>query len=457
MELTQKLQAGRFSYDQPLGLFINNKFFPSVDGATFETTSPHTEELICRVHEASPNDVDLAVAAARSAKEGPWKHIPASDRGKLLTSLANLFDENQELLASIETLDNGKSLQLAMAGSPECLWLLASLDYTRVEPVGVFAPAIATGNCVVVKSSELSPLSALFAAGLVVKAGFPPGVINVISGFGSPTGSALTAHMDIDKVAFTGSTAVGRKILEACARSNLKKVTLELGGKSPNIVFGDADLETAASWVNHGIYFNQGQCCSAGSRILVQEEVYDRFLEIFKKKAASNKVGDPFEMETFHGPQISERQFKRILDYIEQGKKAGATCELGGKRIGDKGYYIEPTIFTNVSEKMTIVKEEIFGPVCVVQKFNTEEEAIKLANGTAYGLAGAVHTKNLNTAVRVSNALKAGTVWINSYNLLSYQMPFGGFKDSGFGRELGQHALDNYTQVKSVRIDLTET
>lgn len=401
--------------------FIDNKFVPSIDGKTFETINPHTEEPICKVYEASAEDVDLAVAAARRAKEGCWKDYASSERGKLLIDLANLFDENLEILASIESLDNGKSLQLSKADIQQAAGCLRyyggwadkvhgqvietsseSLDYTRVEPVGVcgqiipwnfpilmwswkVAPAIATGNCVVIKSSELTPLSALYAATLVVKAGFPPGVINVVSGFGSPTGSALTTHMDVDKVAFTGSTVVGRKILEAAAHSNLKKVTLELGGKSPNIVFDDAELESAATWVNFGIYFNQGQCCCAGSRILVQEGIYDKFLELFKQKAAANKVGDPFEKGTFQGPQINKTQFEKILKYIEQGKQAGAVCEVGGNRIGTKGYYIGPTIFTNVAEDMSIVKEEIFGPVCVVQKFKTDEEAIELANGTRYG------------------------------------------------------------------------
>ncbi|KAI5309847.1 aldehyde dehydrogenase (NAD(P)(+)) ald5 [Ascosphaera atra] len=260
--------------------------------------------------------------------------------------------------------------------------------------------------------------------------------------------------MDVDKVAFTGSTAVGRRILEQSAHSNLKKVTLELGGKSPNIVFNDADLENAVTWVNFGIYFNHGQCCCAGSRVFVQEGIYDDFMLAFKKRAAENKVGDPFAEGTFQGPQISKSQFEKIMKYIDEGKQAGAVCEVGGKRLGSYGYYIQPTIFTNVHEDMSIVKEEIFGPVCVVQKFKTEEDAIKLANSTKYGLAGALHTSNINTAVRVSHALKAGTIWINAYNMLSYQMPFGGFKESGLGRELGQYALDNYTQIKSVRLNM---
>ncbi|KAI2024847.1 aldehyde dehydrogenase (NAD(P)(+)) ald5 [Ophidiomyces ophidiicola] len=346
-----------------------------------------------------------------------------------------------------------------------------TFNYTRHEPVGVcgqiipwnfpllmwawkIAPALAAGNTIVLKSAEQTPLTALYVCNLIKKAGFPPGVVNIISGFGRVAGAALAAHMDVDKVAFTGSTAVGRQILQSAAKSNLKKVTLELGGKSPNIVFNDADIDNAISWVNFGIYFNHGQCCCAGSRILVQEGIYDEFLQRFKARASNNKVGDPFHPETFQGPQISQLQFDRIMGYIDQGKKAGATVEIGGERHGSEGYYIQPTIFSNVHEDMSIVKEEIFGPVCSIQKFKTEEEAIKLANSTNYGLAAAIHTKDLNTSIRVSNELRAGTVWVNCYNLISYQTPFGGFKESGLGRELGQYALDNYTQIKSVRVRL---
>jgi aldehyde dehydrogenase (NAD+) len=315
-------------------------------------------------------------------------------------------------------------------------------------------PAIAAGNTVVLKTAEQTPLSALYAAKLVKEAGFPPGVINVLSGIGRVAGAAISSHMDVDKVAFTGSTAVGRTIMKAAADSNLKKVTLELGGKSPNIVFDDADIEQAISWVNFGIFFNHGQCCCAGSRIYVQEGIYDKFVAAFKERAKKNVVGDPFDGSTFQGPQVSKVQFDRVMGYIDAGKKAGATVELGGARKGDKGYFIEPTIFSGVKEDMSISQEEIFGPVCTIAKFKTQEEAVTLGNSTTYGLAAAVHTRNVNTAIEVSNALRAGTVWVNSYNMLHHQLPFGGFKESGIGRELGEAALDNYVQTKTVSIRL---
>jgi len=260
--------------------------------------------------------------------------------------------------------------------------------------------------------------------------------------------------MDVDKVAFTGRTIVGRTIMKAAASSNLKKVTLELGGKSPNIVFDDADIDNAISWVNFGIYFNHGQCCCAGSRVYVQEGIYDEFLKKFKERASKNEVGDPFGEKTFQGPQVSKVQFDRIMGYIEHGKQSGATVEIGGKRKGDKGYFIEPTIFSGVTEDMKIVQEEIFGPVCSISKFKTKEEVIKAGNSTTYGLAAAVHTSSLKNAIEVSNALKAGTVWVNTYNTLHHQLPFGGFKESGIGRELGEAALDSYTQTKTVSIRL---
>jgi aldehyde dehydrogenase (NAD+) len=315
-------------------------------------------------------------------------------------------------------------------------------------------PAVAAGNTVVLKTAEQTPLSALYAAKLIKEAGFPAGVINIISGFGRVAGAAISSHMDVDKVAFTGSTLVGRTILQAAAKSNLKKVTLELGGKSPNIVFDDADIDNAISWSNFGIFFNHGQCCCAGSRILVQEGIYDKFVERFKERAAKNKLGNPFEQDTFQGPQVSQLQFDRIMEYINHGKQSGATVAVGGDRHGKEGYFIQPTVFTDVTSDMKIAQEEIFGPVVTVQKFKDEAEAIKIGNSTEYGLAAAVHTKNVNTAIRVSNALKAGTVWINNYNLISYQAPFGGFKQSGLGRELGSYALENYTQVKTVHYRL---
>ncbi|KAK1849209.1 aldehyde dehydrogenase [Colletotrichum chrysophilum] len=315
-------------------------------------------------------------------------------------------------------------------------------------------PALATGNTIVMKTAEQTPLSALVFANLVKEAGFPPGVFNLISGFGKVAGAAISSHMDIDKIAFTGSTVVGRQIMKAAASSNLKKVTLELGGKSPNIVFNDADIEQAISWVNFGIYYNHGQCCCAGTRIFVQEDIYDKFLAAFKARAQANKVGDPFHPETFQGPQVSQLQFDRIMGYIKAGTDEGATIETGGARHGDKGYFIQPTIFSNVRPDMKIMQEEIFGPVCAIAKFKDEEEVLKLAHDTNYGLAAAVHTKDLNTALRVGNKLKAGTVWVNCYNMLHHSVPFGGFKESGIGRELGEAALANYTQNKSVAIRL---
>jgi aldehyde dehydrogenase (NAD+) len=287
-------------------------------------------------------------------------------------------------------------------------------------------PALATGNTIVLKTAEQTPLSGLVMAQLIKEAGFPPGVVNIISGFGKTAGAAISAHMDIDKVAFTGSTLVGRTIMKAAANSNLKKVTLELGGKSPSIIFNDADIEEAVSWVNFGIYYNHGQCCCAGSRIYVQEGIYDKVVEAFKKRAEQNKVGDPFHPETFQGPQVSQLQYDRIMGYIQAGKEEGARVVTGGERHGDKGYFIQPTIFADVTHSMKIMQEEIFGPVCAISKFSTEEEAIKLGNDTSYGLAASVHTKDLNTAIRVSNGLKAGTVWVNckfSYPPINYASP----------------------------------
>ncbi|ATZ56749.1 hypothetical protein BCIN_13g05810 [Botrytis cinerea B05.10] len=477
-------------YTQPTGLFINNEWVKGVDGKTFEVINPTTEEVITSVHEATEKDVDIAVAAARKAYEGEWRHVTPEGRGKLLVKLAELVEKNADLLAAVESLDNGKAISMAkgdVAAVAGCLRYYGGwadkiegkvidtdpeyFTYTKQEPIGVcgqiipwnfpllmwswkIGPAVATGNTVVLKTAEQTPLSALVAANLIKEAGFPPGVVNIISGFGKIAGAAIASHMDVDKVAFTGSTVVGRQIMKAAAGSNLKKVTLELGGKSPNIVFNDADIENAISWVNFGIFFNHGQTCCAGSRVYVQDGIYDKFVESFKARAIANKVGDPFHHETFQGPQVSQLQYDRIMGYIDEGKKSGATVVTGGERHGDKGYFIQPTIFSDVTEDMKIMQEEIFGPVCSIAKFSTEEEIIKIGNGSNYGLASAVHTQNLNTALRVSNALKAGTVWVNCYNMLHHQVPFGGYKESGIGRELGEAALSNYTQTKSVRIRL---
>ncbi|KFY10882.1 hypothetical protein V491_07432 [Pseudogymnoascus sp. VKM F-3775] len=477
-------------YTQPTGLFINNEFIKGVDGKTIEVINPSTEEVITSVHEATEKDVDIAVAAARKAFEGPWRKVTPEDRGKLLVRLSTLVEKNLDLLSSIESLDNGKAFGMAkgdVGAVAACLRYYGgwadkiegkvidtnpdTFSYTRQEPIGVcgqiipwnfpllmlawkLGPALATGNTIVLKSAEQTPLSALVFATLIKEAGFPPGVVNIISGLGKVAGAAISSHMDVDKVAFTGSTLVGRQIMKAAASSNLKKVTLELGGKSPNIVFNDADIENAISWVNFGIFFNHGQCCCAGSRIYVQSGIYDKFVERFKARALANKVGDPFAADTFQGPQVSQLQYDRIMGYIQEGKKAGATVLTGGERHGDKGYFIKPTIFSDVTEDMKIVQEEIFGPVCTISKFETEEEVLKAANNTTFGLASAVHTTNLNTAIRVSNSIRAGTVWVNQYNMLHHQLPFGGYKESGIGRELGAAALENYTQNKTVSIRL---
>ncbi|KAK8106905.1 uncharacterized protein PG998_008918 [Apiospora kogelbergensis] len=426
-------------YEQPTGLFINNEWVEGCDKKTFEVINPSTEEVICSVSEATEKDVDIAVAAARKSFEGEWRKVTPQERGKLLYKLADIAEKNTDLLAAVESLDNGKSITMAkgdVGAVVGCLRYYAgyadkiegktidtnpdTFAYTRLEPIGVCAqiipwnfpllmfawkigPALCTGNTIVMKTAEQTPLSALVFANFTA-------------------GAALSSHMDVDKIAFTGSTLIGRTIMKAAAASNLKKVTLELGGKSPNIVFDDADIEQTISWVNFGIYFNHGQCCCAGSRIYVQEGIYDKFIAAFKKRAEQNTVGDPFDANTFQGPQISQLQYDRIMHYIEEGKKAGATCETGGERHGDKGYFIKPTIFSDVTPDMKIMQEEIFGPVCTITKFSTEDEVVKAGNDSTYGLAAAVHTRDLNTAIRVSNNLRAGTVWVNQYNMLSHQV-----------------------------------
>ncbi|KAI5817189.1 aldehyde dehydrogenase domain-containing protein [Pyronema omphalodes] len=477
-------------YEQPLGLFINNEWVAATEGATFEVINPATEKVICSVQEAREADIDIAVKAARAAFEGAWAATPPSTRGKYMLKLADLMEENLLLLASVESLDNGKSITLAkgdVAMAAGCLryyggfadkihgkvidTMPGTLNYTKSEPIGVcgqiipwnfpllmwswkVGPALATGNTIVLKTAEQTPLSALVCANLVKEAGFPPGVLNIVSGLGRVAGAAISSHMDIDKVAFTGSTLVGRTIMKAAADSNLKKVTLELGGKSPNIVFKDADLDKAVEWANMGIFFNHGQTCCAGSRIYVQEEVYDTFVEKFKARIAKNKLGDPFAEDTFQGPQVSALQFERVMGYIEAGKAEGATVLTGGKRFGETGYFIEPTIFADVKMDMKIMQEEIFGPVASIAKFKDIDEIVAVGNGTPYGLAAAVHTKDIKTAMEVTNRLKAGTTWVNMYNILSTQLPFGGFKESGIGRELGKAALANYTQTKTVQYNL---
>lgn len=478
---------------QPTGLFINNEWVAAKKGGKIPVINPSTEKEICQIEEGTEEDIDLAVEAARAAFEdgSEWRSMAAADRGVLLYKLADLMEKNAETLASLESLDNGKSITMARGDVAACIGTIrfyagfadkeygqtietnpSQLVYTRHEPVGVcgqvipwnfpllmfcwkIGPALSMGNTIVMKTAEQTPLSANFCTSLIKEAGFPAGVFNCVPGYGKTAGSALAAHMDVDKIAFTGSTAVGRQILKYAANSNLKKSTLELGGKSPNIVFADADLDQAVAWCNFGIYYNHGQCCCAGSRIYVQESIYDEFVKRFVARAKKNKVGDPFNEETFQGPQVSRLQYDRIMAYVDSARDEGATINVGGDRHGSEGYFIQPTVISDVDENMKVMQEEIFGPVVAISKFKDEADVLKKAHNTIYGLASAVHTKDITTAVRVSNSLKAGTVWINCYNMLHYGVPFGGFKQSGIGRELGKYALEAYTEVKSVVINLS--
>ncbi|CDH51788.1 aldehyde dehydrogenase [Lichtheimia corymbifera JMRC:FSU:9682] len=473
------------------GLFINNEFVAGAN--TIDTINPATGKVITAVQAAEKEQVDQAVDAAEKAFQ-TWRNVAPRERQKLMLKLADLIERDAEELAIVETLDNGKPLTQAkmidVSGIQGSLRYYAGwcdkihgkvmetegkLSYTRHEPIGVcggiipwnfplnmlgwkIAPALATANTVVIKTSEMTPLSALKVAALVKEAGFPPGVINIITGYGAIAGDALARHPKVGKIAFTGSTVVGRQIMKAAAESNLKKVTLELGGKSPNIIFDDVeDLDKAVFWAFNGIYMNAGQVCSAGSRIFVQEGIYDKFLEKFTQLIDAHKVGNPFEQDSYQGPQISQRQFDRIMEYIDIGKKEGATLYKGGKRLGDAGYFIEPTVFTDCKPEHTISREEIFGPVAAVAKFKDQEEVIKLANDTSYGLGAAVFTANISTAINVSNQLEAGSVWVNCYNIVEVNAPFGGYKQSGIGRENGEYALENYYQVKSVKINIDKS
>jgi aldehyde dehydrogenase (NAD+) len=414
------------------------------------------------------------------------------ERGKILFRLAELIDANRAELAGLETLDNGKpfrdSYNADLPLAAACYRYYAGwadkiqgktipiggpyFCYTRHEPVGVVAqiipwnfpllmqawkwgPALAAGCTIVLKPAEQTPLSALRVAELAMEAGLPPGVINVLPGFGPTAGAALTANHDVDKVAFTGSTEVGRIIMKEAAASNLKRVTLELGGKSPNIVFADAhSIDAAVKGAYFALFFNQGQCCCAGSRLFVEEKIHDEFLTKLTNEAKSRRVGDPFAKETHQGPQVDQEQFHKIMGFIERGSKAGAKVAVGGNRIGQKGYFIEPTIFTNVNDDMELAREEIFGPVLCVMPFKTVEEVVERANKSMYGLAAAVWTQDIQKAHAVANSVRAGTVWVNCFDVFDAAAPFGGFKQSGIGRELGEYGLLPYLEVKTVTMKL---
>ncbi|KAJ6608514.1 aldehyde dehydrogenase [Mycena sp. CBHHK59/15] len=477
------------------GVFINGEWCDPVDTKeTIDVINPSNGTKIAAVSLGSSKDVDIAVKAAHKAYKTTWGlKCPGTTRGKLLNRLADLLERDADQFAALEALNVGKPFHIAkngdMAGVLKCIRYFAGwadkvhgntiettehkLAYTRHEPYGVVGqiipwnfpmlmlswkvgPALATGNCIVMKPSEMTPLSALKFADLILEAGFPPGVVNIVNGYGWTVGQAISEHMDIAKVAFTGSTLVGRKVLEAAARTNLKVVTLELGGKSPTIVFEDCDLEQTVKWASQAMYGNMGQSCVAGSRIFVQEGIYPQFMEKFTAvvKGLGSATGDPFSASTRHGPQVSQTQFDRIMGYIDSGKQSGATVHVGGARHGSEGYFIEPTIFTDCTPDMKIVQEEIFGPVAVVLKFKTEEEVIEAANATTYGLSCCIFTENIKRGLRVAHELESGSAFVNSAQLVDPAIPFGGYKQSGIGREHGEYALSTYTQVKGVHVNL---
>ncbi|KAM0449914.1 hypothetical protein ACHAPV_006896 [Trichoderma viride] len=483
-------------WSQPVGLFINNEFVASSSGETIASIDPATEEVIVSVHAASAEDVDKAVKAAKTALKAPsWKLLSGSERGQLMWRLADLMEAKKELFATIEAWDNGKTyrdaLEVDLVEAVAVIRYYAGFcdkyfgqvistthqkfAYTLRQPIGVvgqiipwnyplsmatwkLGPALACGNTVVLKAAEQTPLSILILGELVKEAGFPPGVVNFINGLGKDAGSALVNHPLVDKIAFTGSTATASSIMATAAKT-LKNITLESGGKSPLLVFNDADMDQAAKWSHLGIMSNQGQICTATSRILVQEEVYDDFVKRFLETVnTTSKVGHQWAEDTYQGPQVSKAQYDRVLEYIEIGKNEGAKVATGGKAlsIGDKGkgYFVAPTVFTEVKTSMRIYQEEIFGPVVVILRFKTEEEAIALANDSIYGLGAAVFTKDLERAHRVSAEIESGMVWVNSSQDCDPRIPFGGVKQSGIGRELGEAGLEAYSQTKAVHVNM---
>jgi len=473
-------------------IFINNRFIDAQSGKKYTTIDPATGKQLALIAEGDKADVDLAVKAAKEAfKRGSeWRNLNASTRGKLLWKLADLIERDISTIANLETLDNGKPFGDSVFDIGCAIdtfryyagWCDkvhgntipadgSSLTFTRKEPIGVvgqiipwnypilmlawkWGPAIATGCTSVLKPAEQTPLTALYVAHLTVEAGFPAGVLNVVPGYGPTAGQAISTHPEIRKVAFTGSVDVGRLIAEAAAKSNLKKVSLELGGKSPLVILNDANVNEAVEIAHNAIFANHGQNCCAGSRTFVQEGIYDAFVSRAVELARKRTVGNPFDENTLQGPQVDDENFERVLAYIESGKKEGAKLEFGGKRWGDVGFFIEPTVFSNVTDDMKIASEEIFGPVQSILKFKTLDEVIERANETTYGLAAGIVTQSLDSALTFANAVEAGSVWVNCYDAVVPQAPFGGFKQSGHGRELGEDALELYLETKTISIKL---
>ncbi len=471
-------------------LFIDNEWVSPIDGGSLETLNPATGETIATVAAAGPKDVDRAVKAARQALEtGPWSTMDAADRGRLMFRLAELVEKKAGELAALESLNCGKTITDSkgdLEGVVNSLRYYAGwadkiegrtvpvrgsfLSYTLRQPVGVvgqiipwnfpllmlawkWGPALACGNTIVLKPAEQTPLTALAIAELAAEAGFPKGVVNVLNGLGETTGAAMVEHPDIDKIAFTGHVDTA-KIIQRAAAATLKRTTFELGGKSPNVIFADSDMEAAVAGAFHAIYFHGGQCCTAGSRLFVESKIHDEFVERLAEKAKGRKVGDPLDQKTEQGPQVSQEQLDKILHYVKLGEKEGARLMTGGERIGDKGFFVAPTIFDNVTDSMTIARDEIFGPVVSVLPFKGLDEVVDRANRTQYGLAAAVWTRDIDKAHLFAKQVKAGTVWVNCYHVVDATTPFGGFKMSGQGRENGEAAIEHYTELKTVTVKL---
>ncbi len=479
--------------DQTHKMLINGKWVGAVSGLTFPTYNPATGEVLSHAAEGDKADADAAVKAAREAFDhGPWRKFTVSERGRMIWKLADLLEQHTEEFATLESLDNGKPLAVArVADVPLAVDLLRymagwttkiegntipiSVPYTPGaryhafslrEPVGVVAqvipwnfpllmaawklgPALAAGCTIVLKPAEQTPLSAIRLGELILEAGFPDGVVNIVTGFGETAGAALAAHPDVDKIAFTGSTEVGKLIVHA-ATGNLKKVTLELGGKSPNVIMKDADLDIAIPGAASAIFFNHGQCCCAGSRLYVHKSHFDKVVEGISEEAKKICVGPGWEPGTQLGPLVSEEQLRRVKGYIDAGLVEGACACTGGKQIGDHGYFVEPTVLINTHKDMKVVREEIFGPVVTVMPYGTMEEVVEMSNESTYGLAAGIWTNNLARAHQLAAAMRAGTVWVNCYNIFDAALPFGGYKESGWGREMGHNAIDAYTETKAV-------